>query len=119
MNKLLSSVGLAISVAALSLLAGCQLYFGSGNGSGSNGSGPTGGAGGVRRLRRYRPWKPVPEGRAVRVGLLLRRWRVHRGRVLRRRQGLRQRVPLRREPVVVHPQRNVLHERAVRAGIDV
>jgi hypothetical protein len=28
MNKLLSSVGLAIALAAMSLLAGCQLYFG-------------------------------------------------------------------------------------------
>ena len=38
MNKLLSSVGLAITFATLSLLAGCQLYFGSGsNGSGSGG----------------------------------------------------------------------------------
>jgi hypothetical protein len=45
MTKLLSSVGVAIAVAAVSLLAGCQLYFGSsgssdnGNASGSNGSG--------------------------------------------------------------------------------
>jgi hypothetical protein len=45
MNKLLSSVGLAIAVATASMLAGCQLYFGSssnGNGSG-NGNGPSGG----------------------------------------------------------------------------
>jgi hypothetical protein len=52
MNKLLSSVGLAITFATLSSLAGCQLYFGSGsNGKGSSGpnagdpgaGGPTGG----------------------------------------------------------------------------
>ena len=39
----LSSLGVAIAVATMSLLAGCQLYFGSsgssGNGGGSNGSG--------------------------------------------------------------------------------
>jgi len=49
MNKLLSSVGLAIGIATASLIAGCQLYFGDhdssndtpspGVGSGSNGSG--------------------------------------------------------------------------------
>ena len=42
MNKLLSSVGLAMALATASLLAGCQLYFGPSNSSGSpgpNGSG--------------------------------------------------------------------------------
>jgi hypothetical protein len=44
MNKLLSSVGLAIVFATMSLLAGCQLYFGdhsnsSGGGTGSGGPG--------------------------------------------------------------------------------
>lgn len=38
MKKLLSSVGLAISVAAVTLLAGCQLYFG----DHSSSSGPSG-----------------------------------------------------------------------------
>ena len=42
MNKLLSSLGVAIAVATVSLLAGCQLYFGS---SGSSGGG--GGRGGA------------------------------------------------------------------------
>lgn len=41
MNKLLSSVGVAIAVATVSLLAGCQLYFGS---SGSSGGGGGSGA---------------------------------------------------------------------------
>jgi hypothetical protein len=48
MNKLLSTVGLALGIATASLLAGCQLYFGDhsdgggtsgGSASGSNGSG--------------------------------------------------------------------------------
>ena len=43
MNKLLSTVGVAIAVATISLLAGCQLYFGS---SGSSGGGGGGGGGG-------------------------------------------------------------------------
>lgn len=47
MNKLLSSVGLAITFATVSMLAGCQLYFGSSNGSGSNSSGPSGSGGGA------------------------------------------------------------------------
>jgi len=41
MNKLLSSVGLAIAFATVSLLAGCQLYFGDpSNGSGPHPNGP-------------------------------------------------------------------------------
>jgi len=48
MTKLLSSVGVAIAVATMALLAGCQLYFGSsgsnnGNAGGSGGSGNAGG----------------------------------------------------------------------------
>jgi hypothetical protein len=44
MNKLLSTVGLAIGIATASLLAGCQLYFGDhSNSSGPNG--PTGSGG--------------------------------------------------------------------------
>jgi hypothetical protein len=43
MNKLLSSLGVAIAVATVSLLAGCQLYFGS---SGSSGGTASGGGGG-------------------------------------------------------------------------
>ena len=42
MNKLLSSVGLAMTLATVSLLAGCQLYFGdpsSNSGPGGSGSG--------------------------------------------------------------------------------
>ena len=45
MNKLLSSIGLAITFATVSMLAGCQLYFGSSDSSGPSGSGP-GGPGG-------------------------------------------------------------------------
>lgn len=46
MNKLLSSVGLAMVFATASLLAGCQLYFGDhSSGSGSNGSGGPSGPG--------------------------------------------------------------------------
>ena len=51
MTKLLSSVGVALAVAAMSLLAGCQLYFGnSGSGGGSgddvgSGGGGSGGSG--------------------------------------------------------------------------
>ncbi len=45
MNKLLSSLGLAIAVATVSLLAGCQLYFGSsGSSGGGGGGGPNGGS---------------------------------------------------------------------------
>jgi len=43
MNKLLSSVGLAITFATVSLLAGCQLYFGD---HANNNSGPSGGSNG-------------------------------------------------------------------------
>jgi hypothetical protein len=46
MNKLLSTVGLAITFATASMLAGCQLYFGSSDSSTPSGSGPTGGGGG-------------------------------------------------------------------------
>lgn len=48
MNKLLSSLGVAIAVATVSLLAGCQLYFGSSGSSGGGGAGggPNGGGGG-------------------------------------------------------------------------
>jgi hypothetical protein len=45
MNKLLSSLGVAIAVAAVSLLAGCQLYFGSSGSSGGRGGGGGGGNG--------------------------------------------------------------------------
>lgn len=47
MTKLLSSVGVALAVATVSLLAGCQLYFGSsGSGSGSgDGTGVSSGSG--------------------------------------------------------------------------
>jgi hypothetical protein len=41
MNKLFSNVGLALSLATLSMLAGCQLYFG--DHSGSDGRSPGGG----------------------------------------------------------------------------
>ena len=47
MNKLLSSLGVAIAVATVSLLAGCQLYFGSSGSSGGSGGGANGGGGGT------------------------------------------------------------------------
>jgi hypothetical protein len=42
MNKTLSTVGLALTFAMVSLLAGCQLYFGDHSGSGGSGGGGTG-----------------------------------------------------------------------------
>lgn len=47
MNKLLSTVGLAVSFAMVTLLAGCSLYFGDHSGSGgSDPGGANGGSGG-------------------------------------------------------------------------
>jgi hypothetical protein len=46
MNKPLSSLGVAIAVATISLLAGCQLYFGSSGSSGGGGGGSVNGGGG-------------------------------------------------------------------------
>jgi len=51
MNKLLSSLGVAIAVAAVSLLAGCQLYFGSSGSSGGSGGGANGGGGKQDRVK--------------------------------------------------------------------
>jgi len=45
MNKLLTTVGLAMSLAMVSMLAGCQLYFGDHSASGSGGAGGTGAGG--------------------------------------------------------------------------